>query len=356
MALPVVIECSGEQHTMWIEHGKEPWCDSDEDAHDVELELGLGEMGAELPACVRFIQTWHDKGIVGLMFGEWNDEVFAAFNTPQSVADYLADERPENQLDIIKDVMANALAEAIKTESDEAAVNIAEYLKSLLNVAKDVRLDSSSYESDDSDGTLTYHVTWTLSIDLVEVAQWRKNYERRTYDFFYFTSDEVSDWCEDVDSEFCTPEVVTAVLEVFGLSDELDDDDVPEPYKPAEPCEDVDDCDYGVLFVPADTSKGSFHDEFYRPVVVPYSDFQNAEWGMEHSLGLLRRDGEDESWDLTVVRRISGDAFNRLVRRLETERATYPLFSHEIMGPNLSDQDLMLLQWQPWTKKDEDEL
>jgi hypothetical protein len=257
--------------------------------------------------------------------------------------------------------MANALAEAIKKDDKGVARDIAQYLITFLNIDDDVQLDKSTWVHDDGDGRLTYHITWTLSIGTrltgwIEVAEWKKVYERSTWDFFFFTPDEPSDWCEDVDSEFCTPGAVATVLEVFGLDDDITDDEVPEPYKPAKPCEDADDCEYAVLFTPADTSKGQFYEDFYRPIIVPYEDFRDAEWGMEHSIDLMRRDGEDKAWNATVVRRISDKEFDQLVFKLETEQGTLPLFHREVLGPTLIEQDLRLLQWKPWTREDEDEL
>jgi hypothetical protein len=77
---------------------------------------------------------------------------------------------------------------------------------------------------------------------------------------------------------------------------------------------------------------------------------------MEYSVELMRRDGEDEAWSATIVRRISDAEFDKLVFQLETEQGTLPLFHREVLGPTLLERDLSLLQWKPWTKADEDAL
>lgn len=58
MAFDFIVDCSGERHTLHLSDDGNAHIDPE--AHDVDLELSLAEMGAELPQCIAGIQTYEE--------------------------------------------------------------------------------------------------------------------------------------------------------------------------------------------------------------------------------------------------------------------------------------------------------
>lgn len=356
MALEVIIDCSDEQHRVWIELDKPMMLDVNK--HDVELELALGALGGEMSECVKLSQEWNEGGLERTMKGRWSEDFIAAFGAPNVLDLFMPDvDKAERREDFVT-ILLTVLQAQLQAE-DEDAADTARMLLQHTDAKVDAQIKLSNYESEeDYDYTTTNAVTQTLVINDIEVAEWKHVYERRIWDPIFFESD-VSDWCKEVGGKFCTPAAITDVLDVLGL-EELDDGskedvdvddgskedvDVSEPYVPSRPLESNKQGEYGVLYEPTD--------EYRWRVIAEYKDHSSAIEGMETSLSILQNHCNENEYEITIVKRLSDKDFDALVRRIEVERKTYSMFSKEVVPP-LTDEDLKRLQWVPWTEKDEE--
>lgn len=206
---------------------------------------------------------------------------------------------------VSQEIYIQALLQALSSEAAQNGNEIDEILDELMRFIDDVDIDYSWSEpleiEEEGWGTAIETTTHNITICDQLIIKWDMTLESRTYDHIGFHAD-VTYLCE-ANSEFCTPDGATAILDYFDYDEHIPDDP-DDPWHP----ESDDEGDYGVLYEQYETKwirgKGIVKTgDIIEQQVVPYSSYSDAKEAIEFSKSLLARDGCEKEWAMRVLER-----------------------------------------------------